>query len=352
MVTFVKTLLMNYRNKKPLSAMLQLAFLKRLYRLLTRGYSLSEALDVISWDKRLTLIGEKINQSLYQGKYLDEALTEANFNPLIIIYIYFVRINGDLITSLEKSIEMFEQRITAFEKFKKVSRYPLFLISIFVVLLFLIQQFILPAYSEMFQFHAESAATVQLTFFMFNLSFTIFIVLIMISLIMTIIWHINKQKLSIEKQLEILNYIPVLRNYVRLQTSFYFATHVSLFLKTGMSLKSIIQHLETQEELPIIKYYASIMGNHLSRGYYLDDLLVSLPFIDQQLANIFQQQSDIENLEKDLATYADFVAEYIEENIMKSIMYIQPVTFSLLGIFIVVIYISLLWPMFQLIDAI
>src|SRR5699024_4399001 len=114
-------------------------------------------------------------------------------------------------------------------------------------------------------------------------SFTSFIVVIVMSLIVAIIWHINKRKLSIEKQLQMLNYIPILRSYVRLQTSFYFATHVSLFLKTGMSLKSIIQHLETQEELPIIQYYASIMKTHLSRGYYLDDLLVSLPFIDTQL---------------------------------------------------------------------
>lgn len=352
MVSFAKKLMKKRFRKQSLPARMQLAFLKRLYRLLKRGYSLTEALEVISWDNRMGSTVEIISHALHAGKYIDEAFMKANFNQLIVVYIYFVRINGDLISSLEKSIEMFEQRITAFEKFKKVSRYPLFLISIFVLLTFLIKQFILPAYAEMFQFHTESARTVHVTFFTFNLLSTSFIVLLLLMIVGFIIWHINKRKLRIEKQLQVINYIPILRSYIRLKTSFYLATHVSLFLKTGMSLKDIIHQLKRQKELPVIQYYASIMERHLSRGYRLEDLLATLPFIDRQLVNIFQQQTDYESLEKDLATYADFVAEHMEENMMKSIMYIQPVTFSLLGIFIIIIYISLLWPMFQLIDSI
>src|SRR5699024_8913608 len=249
---------------------------------------------------------------------------------------------GDLMTSLGKSIDMFEQRMNAFQKFKQISRYPIFLISIFILLLFLIKRFILPSYAEMFQFHTESASTVQLTFFLFNILFTILIVLIVIIIIGSILWYFNKHKVSIEKQLEIYHYLPIYRHYVRLQTSFYFATHVSLFLRTGMSMKNIIKHLESQNELPIIQYYASIMMQHLSRGYQLNELLQTLPFIDPQLATIFQQHNHIEALEKDLATYADFVAENIEKKMMQFIMFIQPVTFGLLGLFIIIIYFSLL----------
>src|SRR5699024_8661904 len=153
-----------------------------------------------------------------------------------VIYIYFVRINGDLITSLNKSITMFEQRIKAFEKFKKVSRYPVFLLVIFIALLFLIKHFILPSYMYMFQFHSESSKVVHYSFSLFNLLFTILITMLILISVISLLWHFNKQHLSIEKQLHLFSYIPVYRKYIEQQTSFYFATHVSLFLKAGMSM--------------------------------------------------------------------------------------------------------------------
>lgn len=352
MVSFVKALIKKRNKNQSLSPSLQIIFLKRLSRLLRRGYSLTEALEVLSWDKQMESIVKTIQQSLYAGENFDEALTKAKFHEMIVIYIYFVRMNGDLLTSLDKSILMFEQRMKALEKFKKVSRYPLFLITIFIFLLLLIKQFILPAYADMFQYHTESAASVEFTFLIFNLLFTLFMILIILVIVAIVIWHIYKKKLSVEKQLRILSYIPIYRQYVRLQTSFYFATHMSLFLKTGLSMKNIMEHMKSQNELPIMQYYASIMINHLGKGYQLKDLLHTLPFIDPALANIFQQHNHIEALEKDLATYADFVSENIEQKLMQFIMVIQPVTFSLLGLFIIIIYFSLLWPMFQLIESI
>lgn len=352
MVSFVKRYIKRRRKNKSLSPSIQLIFLKRLHRLLKRGYSLTEALDVISWDSDMTPIVQIIQRSLYAGKYLDEALSKAHFHQLIIVYIYFVRMNGNLLTSLSKSIDMFEQRMKAVEQFKKVSRYPLFLMSIFIILLLLIRQFILPSYAEMFQYSSESTHMVEFTFFIFNFLFTLFIVLVVLFIASLMIWYMYKRKLSIEQQLRIISYIPIYRQYVQQQVSFYFATHVSLFLKTGMSMKDIIEHLKSQNELSIMQYYATLMMNHLSKGYHLNDLLRALPFIDPQLASIFQEHNHMKALKKDLATYADFVAENMEQKTMRFMMYIQPFTFSLLGLFIVIIYFSLLWPMFQLIDSI
>lgn len=352
MVLLVKKLLKKRSNYIKFTPAEQLTFLKRLHRLLKRGYPLNEALQVISWDKRMKQPSTIIYDSLFSGKYLDEALSKAKFHKLIVMYVYFVRINGDLLSSLSKSIYMFEQRIISIQKFKRVSRYPLFLMVIFIFLLMLIKQFILPSYIEMFQMHANSVKTVEWTLFLFNFFFSALLFITITVIVLFIFWNYNKRNLPVEKQLQIYYYIPIYREYVRMQTSFYFATHVSLLLKTGMSIKNIIEHMEKQRELPIIRHYASIMMGHLSKGYYLDELLQTLPFIDPRLANIFQKHHNKEELEKDLATYADFIAENLEQKTKKIIMYIQPTTFAFLGIFIIIIYFSLLWPMFQLIESI
>lgn len=341
-----------FLKRNELSPTLQLIFLKRLHRLLKRGYSLNNALDIIRWDEAMKDVVQIIQTTIYGGAPLDEALKKAKFHKLIVMYIYFVRINGDLLSNLNKSIHMFEQRLHSLEKFKRVSRYPIFLTIIFLILLFIIRQFILPSYVEMFQFHAHSAATVNALLFTLNIILTAILISALLLIIVFSVWKKINTKLSIEKQLQLYSYIPILRDYVRLQTSFYFATYTSLFLKTGLSMKQVIEHMKEQKEFPILQYYASIMLQHLSKGYYLDSLLQSLPFFDRQLATIFQKHNHVDSLQKDLATYADFVAENIKHKTIQTIMIIQPATFTILGIFIVFIYISLLWPMFQLLESI
>lgn len=352
MVSFVMKCIQSRRKVYTLPSTLQLKFLKRLHRLLRRGYALTEALKVLSWDEQMVSIVEVLEEALYEGRYFDEALDRAGFHELIVVYIYFVRINGDLLTGISQGIEMFEQRINSLEQFKKVSRYPIFLFTLFILLTLLIKQFILPSYKELFQYHTESKASIELTFFLFNSFFTFLFIVICLIILLFLVWIFYKRKLSIEKQLEFSSHIPIYRKYIMLQTSFYFATHMSLLLKTGMSMKHIMEHLKTQNELPIVQYYASIMMKHLEKGYQLKDLLQTLPYIDQHLANLFQENHEIDTLQKDLATYADFVSEYMKDKMMRAIMYVQPVTFTLLGLFIIIIYFSLLWPMFQLIDSI
>ncbi len=348
----VKQMLRRIRERNEFAPKLQLVFLKRLYQLLKRGYSLNGALEIVAWDEKLTGKTKTIRQCLYQGKHLDEALAEAKFHRLIVMYIYFVRINGDLLSSLKKSIHMFEQRLIRLEKFKRTSRYPLFLFIIFLILLLIIRQSILPSYIEIFRFHAQSHQTVLSMLFIFNLFITAILIGTFLTVIAFVGWKIMKEKLPLETQIDFYTRTPLLRHYVRMQTSFYFATYVGLFLKTGLSMKQIIEHLEKQEEFPIIRHYASVMLQHLNKGQYLDTLLHSFPLIDPQLADLFKKHNHIEELEKDLAAFADFLAEELEYKTRRAIMFIQPATFLLLGIFIIIIYVSLLWPMFQLLDSI
>src|SRR5690625_5107199 len=352
MASLVKMFINRQLNKSPLKDEDQLTFLKRLYRLIKNGYALNEALDIISWDERMYDVVTEIKSYLMNGSYLDHALRKVNFHPMTVMYIYFVRMHGDLLTGLEKSMTMFEQRMYTMKRFKRVSRYPLLLSFIFIILLSVIKIYILPAYIELFQFHAMSNRTVEWTMTTINILLTFLFISLFIIVVVVSFSYIKKQKLPIEKQLQIYMYVPVFRTYLQMRTSFYFATHVSLLLKTGMSIRQIIEHLCNQTELPVVQHYAQLLLQHLEKGYYVNELFHALPFIDEQLAIIFQKHHDHEALERDLATYADFIAELTEQKISKVMLYIQPITFTFVGVCIIWMYLSLLWPMFQLIDTI
>lgn len=69
------------------------------------------ALEIIQWDHQLKAIASSVTTSLKSGSPLDEALEHVHFSPTITSYLYLVRNNGDLQSSLEKCITMYEQRL-------------------------------------------------------------------------------------------------------------------------------------------------------------------------------------------------------------------------------------------------
>src|SRR5690625_2937959 len=111
MDSFRKRLMKIHQYEKQMDHESQLTFLNRLHRLLTNGYPLIDALEAISWDEKMSQFSNEIKESLLHGKYIDEAFKAARFHKLIVMYMYFVRINGDLTNSLEKVIVLFEQRL-------------------------------------------------------------------------------------------------------------------------------------------------------------------------------------------------------------------------------------------------
>src|SRR5690625_4709685 len=289
---------------------------------------------------------------LKEGKHIDIAFHEANFHETIVSYLYFVRINGDLLNSIRKCIHMFEQRISYKKKFSQVLRYPLILSVIFLTLLIFIKTSILPSFIDLFQLNLETSKTVLVSITIIDISITIFIVLICSITMSVMIWTYFRHKLSIEQKINIYTKIPIYNYFLTLQTSFYFAIHFSMFLKAGMSFKDILEHMEKQVKLPIISFYAQRMTEHLSKGFYVTYLMESFNLFDKRLAQIFHKNNNDEAMEQVLQSYADILAETLENNMMRMITLIQPIFFIVLAIFIIFIYVALMWPMFELIQSI
>lgn len=330
----------------------QVLYLSRLLRLLKNGYNLLEALEVMKWDKQMIEPTTIIISALTNGKPLDEAFIEASFNPTVTTYLYFVRANGDIQASLEKCIEMFRQRIEFTAKFQQTIRYPLILLVIFSILLYFIKNSILPSFADLFSANNETSSTISISLMAINVFGTIMWISIVLAVITMIVWKFISKKVSIEKQLRIYRNIPFYRSYKRVQTSFLFATHFSSLLKTGISIKDILTIMSKQTQLPILSYYSVLMTNELNSGKHISYLLSQTYLLEKQIAHIFQKNADSHALEKDLTVYAGMITEELHQKVIKTITYIQPVFFVLLASFIVLIYITLMWPMFQLIKTI
>lgn len=340
------------RYRSTIHSKRQLRFLKRLYQLLTNGYPLIDALNMMIYDKDLKEQAELIKTNLISGKPIDESFRRAQFHSTITSYLYFVRMNGDLHASLKKCIAMFEQRVKNFEKLFRVMRYPAILLTIFIVLLIVIKQTILPTFLDLFETHHDTSSIIIHFILFIDFLSSLFIISVIFTIVFIFIWNKIKLKIPIEKRLQLYQRIPVFRSFVTAQTTFFFATHMSMLLKTGMSIKNILKKMSTQNTLPIISYYSSLMTEELKNGNHYLMLLRQLPFIEKQFADLFQKDSNKDQLERDLSAYSQMIAEKIEHNVMKMLAIIQPTFFIILGCFIIFIYGTLMWPMLELIKSV
>ncbi|MFB4166458.1 type II secretion system F family protein [Virgibacillus sp. JSM 102003] len=347
----LKKLIPQLGNRSPKKEV-QLRFLKRMERLLANGYPLISALEIINWDKQLKPISNSVISSLKSGTTLDRALEKENFNPIITSYLYFVRDNGNLQANVEKCISMYEQRVLYVKKFQESARYPLILLFIFSLLLYFVKQSVLPSFMDLFNNNTETTSTVMLSVAVIDLLVRFITVLALMTVLFLIIWHIVKHKVSVEKQIKFYRVIPIYYQYKRMQISFLFATHVSSLLKTGISIREILSNMSEQNKQPVLSHFALLMTKELSDGVYITSLLANLPLLDNQLSTIFQKNADVNALEKDLTIYAELQTEEIHRRTMKVITYLQPAFFIILASFIIFIYVTLMWPMFQLIKTI
>ncbi|MDY0405589.1 competence type IV pilus assembly protein ComGB [Virgibacillus sp. 179-BFC.A HS] len=339
-------------KKNGLTNELQLRFLRMLQRSIANGYPLLEALETLRWDQQLEPAAAQLITRLKNGEPLDEALENIHFHKSICSYLLLSRTSGNIAENLEKCIHMFQQRTAYVKKFQQLIRYPLILIFVFSILMFFIKKEVLPAFADLFQSSTQASSTVSLFLFVIDFLSSLAFVLLVIVVVVGFNWKFFQHKISMDTRIRVYRAIPIFRVLLRMNTSFQFATHFTAMLKTGMPLKEILDILSSQRKIPLVGHYASILKNELSKGIKLYQVLPGLTFLDKQLAFIFHKHADMLALEKDLTIYTDFLMEELHRRIMRAITLIQPIFFLILAFLIVLIYASLMWPMFQLIQSI
>lgn len=330
----------------------QLVFLKRLHQLLLDGYPLLSALQSLHWDQKMSEVVDVIVSKLKVGYFLDEAFDKAGFHEIIVSTLYFIRINGEVINNFEQSIQIFDQHILNKQKISQVIRYPFILTAIFFVLIYFIKTSILPSFIQFFQMNASDTESVFLFISIINIIVNGFFVLVLIIFVcyLSSLWL--RRKLTTRQKVFLISKTPILKYFIKMKTTFYFANYFGTFLKVGMSFKDILNHMEQQKKLPVISFYALQLSQCLSQGYDISGKINELDLLDKQLVEIFYKNINHQSLEQDLRSFANILYDTFQQKLLRMITLIQPVFFVILACFIIFIYATLMWPMFEFIKSI
>src|SRR5690625_6377299 len=90
-------------RKTTLPKDIQLRFLRRLSRLLSNGYPLIEALEIIKWDDQMMGTAAQMITLLKNGNTIDQAFEKKDFQHTVTSYMYYVRTNEYIQTRIDIS---------------------------------------------------------------------------------------------------------------------------------------------------------------------------------------------------------------------------------------------------------
>lgn len=343
------------RNKMPIQ--FQVLLIKRLARLLAHGYSLQNALTLMSYDPHQGKMAFTIKHFLKDGTSLSEAFKALNFSSYIVSFIYFSNASGQLDQRLKQCAFILEQQEVNRKKIQKVIRYPLILFSILIFLLIFIKIALIPNFSQLYHsmqtgVNETRPAVLMWSITVLNNTVSIISITVFIILAGSLSWMILRYRLDIKKKVNLYKFIPIYRNFKSLSTTVSFSLHFSSLLDAGLTIKQSLQIIKSQPYLPILSFYSQSIIQALEKGVMLPEALNDLPLIKKEVASIVRRGIDEGDIEQDLKLYADLLIESFHERINQLISLVQPLFLIIFGVLIVILYLSILLPVMQWIQYI
>lgn len=332
----------------------QANFLKCIGELLERGYSMSEAVQSSRFympDCRM----EDINAcygSLKGGDSFFENLVKLNFDHQVISFVYFAEKHGGFAMAFQDASKMIHNKQETIKKLRKILSYPLFLLLFTFVLFFFVQSILIPKFNSIFL-----TMNINKNFFLLfvqsigNVIPFLFALVLLLAVSSFLYYYLYFRKLDIIIQMNLLARVPYIGKMVRRYFSYLLSLQLSYLLSSGFSIYECLQFFEENKEQRLYSQIGRIAISRLKKGVRLDQAFMSFDFLDKELLQIIQHGQENGKLDQEFYYFGNHCFMQIEENIQKTMKVLQPTLYSVVGILIVSIYLSVLMPMFQLLDG-
>ena len=332
----------------------QAVFLLRLGELLESGYHLSEALRFLQSQesvRRRDSIDEAL-ELLKSGHTLHEVMSSIGFHPQLLQYIHYAEFYGDLPRALQEGGRFWEKRNEDQERFMKILVYPLVLLLFILFISVMLQGILLPKFEALYE-NMAIAPSFFLKFIVFISSLSDYLLygagVVVVLFLMCKKWWYNK--LCPLKQKQFLLKFPFLKIYVRLFDTYYLSYQLSSLLAGGLSFNESMQLFTAHSKQPFFKKISQVITEGLNEGRSLQSVFRDLPYFERYMSDVLANGQKNAKLDKELYHYSRIVMQTLEEKVSAVLKIIQPLLFAIVGVIVLGIYLSVLLPMFSIIEG-
>jgi competence protein ComGB len=329
-------------------------FLIRIGELLQQGYSLSHAIELYSLNdnKEAEKIVLPFLNQLKEGRSFYEVLDFYSFPNDILGYLYFSE-KHDLSQALIQSGSMLKRRQKLKETLNKVLRYPLFLSWVMIIMIIIVFRYLFPQFQTLY--HSLNVDLPLITTLLLQVIHILpwFLLTIGTVLFFSIIYYMLwlRRKTPHEK-LRIFLRFPIIRSLLILFFTHLFSSHLSSLLKGGLSIHEAVLVFEKQDHLLFFQDEGKELKLLLQQGEPLEKAILTRPFYLKELSSVINHGHANGKLADELMLYSEMVLRKLEDRLQRYLMMLQPILFMCIGSVILLLFLSILLPMFHVIQSV
>lgn len=103
---------------------------------------------------------------------------------------------------------------------------------------------------------------------------------------------------------------------------------------------------------PFFQYEAGRIERQLIAGEPLQSIIAKSGYYEEELSYIITHGQANGNLAIELGDYSDLIMEKMEQKVKRMLVIIQPILFTCIGGIVVLMYLAMIMPMFQMMNSI
>lgn len=341
-------------HKRPLSIPQKVFILKRLSQLLSQGYAVSEAIQILSVsaafrEKRLLY---RLSSALAQGQEFEHAFRAAGFSEYIVMMIAQAQMHGNLADSLLKASEWKQRKLHIRREWQKVLFYPFVLLLVMMLMLYLIFYLVIPQFQLLFHsFSMDLPTSTQwmLAFFSFmERSFTILITVIVLALVSFYwFWRQEYYRLLIFRSFVRL---PLIHSFYLINHTLWFSVQLGFLIQAKVPLHHCLQKLKEQATNVFLREKLVDLEHKILSGQSVGEALRGEEMFLPELHPVVFYAERNGQLGQSLLQFGFMLEKEWMSRWLARIKWTEPLLLLILGGCIAYIFIALFAPMLQFVE--
>ncbi|QHZ47650.1 competence type IV pilus assembly protein ComGB [Bacillus sp. NSP9.1] len=341
------------RNKGKWPVREQAELLEKLGEMIVNGYTLLDALSMLALqlNKHQRADISFGIRKLTEGHPVFQVLNMMSFHQDAVSIVYFAEQHGNLPFAFCQSGELLHRKIGQAEKIKKAAKYPLFLILTVCLISYILKSAILPQFSAIYDSMNIERTFLTSFIFLFFDSFTwLFILMLLLVAVLAVYYVCRFRHKPPEARMLLFIKIPLLGRILKLFNSYFFSLQLSNLLKSGLSIYESLKAFESQPFLPFYQHEAKCLIKRLKQGEAIDEMIAGRPYYEKDLSKAIVHGQLNGHLHRELYSYSQFLLDRLEKKAAKWAGMIQPMIYGLTALMILILYLSMLLPMYQMMN--
>ncbi|KOS68072.1 chromosome partitioning protein ParA [Lysinibacillus contaminans] len=353
--SFTDRLYVHYINATKRKVKEEAEFFSRLSNLMQEGYLFADSISILlpHHVEAYEDVQQLVDDKLRQGAGVTGVLEALQLSSPYLVAISIAEKNGHMIEALQGVAKQMALAEATKKKIQKLLVYPVALIIFLLILFLVFRTFFFPNIENMVisRGNGGGESSLALSNGLLHVPDALVISGIMIICIVVFFKFFVKRQ-PVSKQLNILLKIPLLRGYTKLSMTKDFSKHLGSLLQSGFSLQASLQILEEQQLQPFVQYFSILVKERVIYGDTLAQAISWMSIWQKDFPTFVEHGERSGYLGKELMLYSELLDEKQEQLLQRMIALLQPTFFIVIALCIVAAYLSLLLPIYKMIDLV